>query len=105
MNITRVIEPSKTDLPSLFTFAPRHTRPHRRSAVGTKLRPDILARLLHLQALDRPSVTTGGRQVLGASFSPVALGIFPNPVTSHYPVRLATAGKNSGPPDTQDFQR
>lgn len=90
MNITRDTEASNTDLPSLLTVhSSAHTlTPEVSRGDKTKAR-DILAAIRILQALDeakRPA-RPEDRQILMRfpSFGPVALGIFPDPVTARYP--------------------
>jgi N12 class adenine-specific DNA methylase len=90
MNIPRVIEPSKTDFPSLFTYQPTVNTPPPEVSRGDKTKArDILAAIRTLKALDeakRPA-TWDERQILlrFPGFGPVALGIFPDPVTGLYP--------------------
>ena len=89
MNIPQTINrPRPIFLPYLPT-TPRRTHLHQRSAVGTKPRPATSWPQSAPQALDeakRPA-TPEERQVLMRfpGFGPVALGIFPDPVTGHYP--------------------
>jgi len=90
MNIPRDRDASNTDLTTFCTLhTPAHTpSPEVSRGDKTKAR-DILAAIRTLQALDeakRPA-TPQERQVLMRfpGFGPVALGIFPDPVTGHYP--------------------
>src|SRR5262249_7763323 len=89
-NIPQAIEASKTGLPSLFTVhSPAHTVPPEVSRGDKTKARDILAAIRTLQALDeaRRPATLEERQVLMRypGFGPVALGIFPDPVTGSYP--------------------
>ena len=103
MNITRDREPSKIDLPSLFTpHSPEYTPPPEVSRGDKTKARDILAAIHTLKALDetRRPATPEERQVLMRfpGFGPVALGIFPDPVTGHYPdASWQQLGKNSRP--------
>lgn len=90
MNLPQIQQLSKTDSPSLCTVRSQaHTlTPEVSRGDKTKAR-DILAAIRTLKALDeaRRPATPEERQVLMRfpGFGPVALGIFPNPVTGHYP--------------------
>ena len=90
MNLPQIHEPSKVDLPSLCTVhTPAHTPPPEVSRGDKTKARDILAAIRTLKALDeakRPA-TPEERQILlrFPGFGPVALGIFPDPVTGHYP--------------------
>jgi SAM-dependent methyltransferase len=90
MNIPRGIEPSKTDLPLLCTVrTAAHTPPPEVSRGDKTKARDILAAIRTVKALTeakRPA-TPEERQILlrFPGFGPVALGIFPDPVTGHYP--------------------
>src|SRR5882724_4301368 len=90
MNLPQIHEPSKTDSPLLCTDrSPAHTPPPEVSRGDKTKARDILAAIRTLNVLDeakRPP-TPAECQVLARfpGFGPVALGIFPNPVTGHYP--------------------
>src|SRR5256884_4041696 len=90
MNLPQIHEPSKVDLPSLCTvYTPADTPPPEVSRGDKTKARDILAAIRNLNVLDeakRPP-TPEERQVLARfpGFGPVALGIFPDPVTGRYP--------------------
>ena len=90
MNLPQIQQPSKVDPPSLLTVhSPAHTPPPEVSRGDKTKARDILAAIRTLQALDeaRRPATPEERQVLMRfpGFGPVALGIFPDPVTGNYP--------------------
>jgi SAM-dependent methyltransferase len=90
MNLPQIHQPSKTASPSLCTIPSSAHTPSPEVSRGDKTKArDILAAIRTLNVLDeakRPP-TPEERQGLARfpGFGPVALGIFPDPVTGHYP--------------------
>ena len=88
MTIAHVAQPSKTDRPSLFPVHSQACPPPDVSRGDKAKARDILAAIRTLQALDaaqRPATPAERQGLLRfPGFGPVALGIFPDPVTGQY---------------------